>query len=140
MHEIFAGIRTLNDIEKSVGRLVSEGLILPAERADYIEKIRSDIQKSGVEEWFSDKYKVYPEFSIIVKEESEVTTKRPDRVLLSENATLVIDYKFGEPHRSHEKQVKEYVALLQEMGYPNVEGYVWYVEIKSYICIQNSRI
>jgi ATP-dependent exoDNAse (exonuclease V) beta subunit len=128
MHAIFAGIRTLNDIEKSVDNLISEGLILPAERANYINKVRSGIRDSGVEEWFSDKYKVYSEFSIVVKEDSEITTKRPDRVLLSDNATIIIDYKFGEPHFSHEKQVKEYVSLLRKMGYPRVKGYVWYVE------------
>jgi ATP-dependent exoDNAse (exonuclease V) beta subunit len=130
MHALFAGIRTLNDIEKSVEKLISEGLILPAEKSDYILKVQSAIRDSGVEDWFSEKYKVYSEFSIIVKEDGEITTKRPDRVLLSENATLVIDYKFGEPHRSHEKQVNEYVSLLRDMNYPDVEGYIWYIHLQ----------
>jgi ATP-dependent exoDNAse (exonuclease V) beta subunit len=130
MHALFAGIHTLNDIEKAVDNLVSEGLILPLEKVDYINKVQTAIHDSGVEEWFSEKYKVYSEFSIIMKDNGEITTKRPDRILLSEESTLIIDYKFGEPHRSHEKQVKEYVSLLQEMNYPCVKGYVWYVEKK----------
>ena len=128
MHALFAIINTSGDIGKAVERFVSEGLILPEEKDGYKNKILSCIQTSQVEDWFSGKYTVYPELSIIVKENGTITTKRPDRVLLSNDATLVIDYKFGEPHRSHEKQMQEYMTLLRTMNYPNVEGYIWYVE------------
>ncbi|MCL1933253.1 MAG: UvrD-helicase domain-containing protein, partial [Candidatus Azobacteroides sp.] len=128
MHALFAAIRTSDDIDKAVERFVSEGLILPEEKDAYKDKIRSYIQSPQVKDWFSRKYTVYPEFSIIVKEEDTITTKRPDRVLLSDDATIIIDYKFGEPHRSHETQMQEYLTLLQTMNYPNVEGFIWYVE------------
>jgi len=128
MHAIFAGIRTLDDIEKSVDKLILDGMILPDEKENYIVKIKESIQKAGVEEWFSNKYKVYTEFSILVEENGEITTKRPDRVLLSETETVIIDYKFGEPHAAHEKQMQQYVALLQRMGYPQVKSHLWYVE------------
>lgn len=128
MHALFAGVRTVDDIEKAVDKLISEGIIRPCEKADYVDKIESAIRKSGVEDWFSDKYKVYSEFSILVEENGEITTKRPDRVLLSENETLVIDYKFGEPHAAHRKQMRQYVELLENMGYPRVTGRIWYVK------------
>ena len=128
MHALFAGIRTLDDIEKSVDKLISDGMILPDERKNYIVKIKESIKKSGVEDWFSDKYKVYTEFSILVEENGEITTKRPDRILLSETETIIIDYKFGEPHAAHQKQIQQYVELLQEMGYPQIKAHLWYVE------------
>ena len=128
MHALFAGVRTVDDVEKATDKLISEGIIRPCEKADYVDKIESAIRKSGVEDWFSDKYKVYSEFSILVEENGEITTKRPDRVLLSETETLVIDYKFGEPHAAHRKQMRQYVGLLESMGYPRVRGHIWYVE------------
>jgi len=128
MHALFAMINTSDDVEKAVERFVSDGLILPTEKNTYKDKICAYIQNPQVQDWFSGKYKVYPEFSIIVKENGTVATKRPDRVLLSDDKTLVIDYKFGEPHRSHEKQMQEYIKLLNTMNYPNIEGCVWYVE------------
>ncbi|MDR3339404.1 MAG: UvrD-helicase domain-containing protein, partial [Candidatus Symbiothrix sp.] len=118
MHALFAGIHTLNDIEKSIDKLISEGLILPSERLVFIDKVSAFIRKAGVEDWFSDKYRVYSEFSIIIEEAGEVTAKRPDRVLMSESQTLIIDYKFGEPNHAHEKQMQTYISLLQEMQYP----------------------
>jgi len=128
MHALFASIDTENDIDKAVDRLVSAGLILPEEKDAYKDKIHSYLQNPQVKDWFSGRYTIYPEFSIIVKEEGTITTKRPDRVLLSDDATLVIDYKFGEPRRSHETQMQEYLTLLQTMNYPNIKGFIWYVE------------
>jgi len=128
MHALFAAIHTPNDIDKAVERLISDGLILPEEKDAYNNQIRSYIRNPQVKDWFSGKYTVYPEFSIIVKEKGMVTTKRPDRILLSNDESLVIDYKFGDPHPAHEKQMHEYLTLLQSMNYQKVEGYLWYVE------------
>ncbi|NVK66254.1 MAG: PD-(D/E)XK nuclease family protein, partial [Flavobacteriales bacterium] len=53
-------------------------------------------------------------------------TLRPDRVILKDNSTVIIDYKTGIPSAKDEKQVSEYAAVLQEMGYPNVEAHLFY--------------
>jgi ATP-dependent exoDNAse (exonuclease V) beta subunit len=128
MHALFANIQTLDDIENSADKLIFDGLLLPSEKKETVDKMNAYIRNSGVEDWFSGKYTIYPEFSVIVKENGTVTTKRPDRVLLSDNSTIVVDYKFGTPHDSHQKQMREYVSLLKGMDYPNVEGVLWYVE------------
>ena len=128
MHHLFEQIHRMDDIEKAIDNLILQGIILPEERYSYTEKIRLAIVESNVEDWFSEKYKIYREYSILTEENGDVVGKRPDRVLFSENATLVIDYKFGEPHKSHDKQVVQYMNLLKNMNYPQVEGYLWYVD------------
>ncbi|MDR1562606.1 MAG: UvrD-helicase domain-containing protein [Dysgonamonadaceae bacterium] len=130
MHALFEKIRTMNDIENAVENLINEGIISFQDKEMYIKKINSAIVNAGKEDWFSEKYKVYSEFSILVKENEEITTKRPDRALISDNETIIIDYKFGKSHDSHRKQVKQYIDLLQSMNYPNVKGYLWYVELE----------
>ena len=40
---------------------------------------------------------------------------------------VVLDYKFGEEMDSHHKQIAEYMAILRNMGYTSVKGYLWYV-------------
>ncbi|MDR1632421.1 MAG: UvrD-helicase domain-containing protein [Dysgonamonadaceae bacterium] len=133
MHMLFAGIRTMDDIENAVDRLILDGIILPFEKENYVNKINDAIRKSGVEDWFSDKYKSYSEFSILLEENGEITTKRPDRVLLSETETIIIDYKFGKPQADHQKQMQQYVELLNGMGYPCVTGRIWYVEAGGHV-------
>jgi len=47
---------------------------------------------------------------------------------MKKDKTLVIDYKFGDSESpSHEWQVRSYMQHLRQMGYKNVEGFLWYV-------------
>jgi hypothetical protein len=42
---------------------------------------------------------------------------------------LFQDETFGrKSQKAHTRQVGEYVGLIQKMGYPRVEGFIWYVE------------
>jgi ATP-dependent exoDNAse (exonuclease V) beta subunit len=128
MHYLFEQINHLDDIEKAIDNLIIQGLIQPDEKQDYSGKIHSAIRESQVESWFNGQYKSYKEYSIIMEDAGEIVSKRPDRVLFTENSTLVIDYKFGEAHSAHKEQIKQYMTLLENMNYSKVEGYLWYVE------------
>jgi ATP-dependent exoDNAse (exonuclease V) beta subunit len=128
MHKLFEQIHTADDIDKAVENLIAEGLLHPDEASNTCNKIRTGIVESQVEDWFSGQYKTYSEATILMEEEGELKQKRPDRVLISADSTRVIDFKFGEARNTHKKQVKQYMQLLEDMNYPCVEGYLWYVE------------
>ena len=38
-----------------------------------------------------------------------------------------VDFKFGKKRKAYNKQVKEYMDLLSDMGYEHIRGYLWYV-------------
>ncbi len=57
----------------------------------------------------------------------EGTTYRPDRVVLSENVTYVIDFKTGRQSDKHHDQVMCYLKLIEKMGYPEPCGYIFYI-------------
>ena len=82
--------------------------------------------RSGNRHWFDGTFRVMNEASIVT---GEGEIYRPDRVLISSSGdkVIVIDYKFGEQRPAHHRQVRNYVKLMQEMGYPSVEGWLWYV-------------
>jgi ATP-dependent exoDNAse (exonuclease V) beta subunit len=128
MHKLFEQIVHFDDIEKAIDNLFLQGLIQPDEKQSYKEKIEAAIRESQTGDWFNNSYKTYSEYSILTEEEGQVVCKRPDRVLFSEKSAIVVDYKFGKAHREHHEQVKQYMDLLEKMNYPNVEGYLWYVE------------
>ena len=75
-------------------------------------------------EWFDGSWSLYRERNILRKGKMP---QRPDRVMERNGETVVVDYKFGAPHRRHHEQVQQYCALLTQMGRRNVRGYVWYV-------------
>ena len=82
--------------------------------------------RSGHRHWFDGTFRVMNEASIV---DGQGEIRRPDRVLISPdgNRVVVIDYKFGQPRGSHRWQVRDYMNLLRQMGYPSVEGWLWYL-------------
>lgn len=112
----------------------------------YVDEIRAALRKIvGDTHWrpyFADGVRVLNETAILptramIEEASQntlsrpQTTYRPDRVVMLENETLVIDYKTGHPtekaRAAYERQVSQYVDLLTQMGCPNVRGEVLYL-------------
>lgn len=56
----------------------------------------------------------------------EKTRLRPDKIVVSTDTTVVIDFKTGEQKPEHLKQVSDYAFALNEIGYPRIEGYLYY--------------
>ncbi|MDR0507560.1 MAG: UvrD-helicase domain-containing protein [Dysgonamonadaceae bacterium] len=138
MHKLFEQIHKISDIDRAIENHISEGLISLCDKQAYENKIRAAIIESQVEDWFSERYKIYSESTILIEEDGELKQKRPDRVLISDNSTIVIDFKFGEMHKSHTEQVLQYMHLLEKMNYPQIEGFLWYVETRQKIPVSLS--
>ena len=107
-HWIFSHIRTLDDVPP-----------------EYEEAFNNE----QVRQWFDPHWKVFNECSIITASGEY----RPDRVITDGKQTIVIDFKFGSPHDGYKRQVRNYMNLLSRMGYPDVQGYLWYVSQSSII-------
>ena len=75
--------------------------------------------------WFpEDGRGIYNEHTVFDADGSEY---RPDRVVTLPDRTIIIDYKTGEHSDSYKYQVRRYVRLYRQMGYPSVTGHVWYL-------------
>lgn len=54
------------------------------------------------------------------------TRLRPDKLIVSDQQTVVIDFKTGEKSAKHERQVQGYMTVLREIGMPAIKGYLYY--------------
>jgi ATP-dependent exoDNAse (exonuclease V) beta subunit len=54
--------------------------------------------------------------------------RRPDRVILTANEAVVVDFKTGEANERYEKQVLAYMDLVAELSGKSVKGYLCYLE------------
>jgi ATP-dependent exoDNAse (exonuclease V) beta subunit len=126
LHNIFASIRTVNDIDQALSQLEQDGILYDEHitRERVATMIRKRITSPRVSEWFSNRWHVYNECTILLPDGVE---RRPDRVLTDGEHTIVIDFKFGQAHNEYHDQVREYMSLLSQMGYHNVKGYLWFV-------------
>jgi len=140
MHSILSEIQTEEDIDNSLRKLEEEGIVYDNNiTAEKLQKmLRDSFNIKIVKDWFSDKWQVFNECSILKvnPDNNKVEVKRPDRVMTDGKQMIVIDFKFAAPKEEHKSQVKEYMQLLNDMGYSNIHGYLWYVYSKNIIEIK----
>ncbi|MCX6326826.1 MAG: UvrD-helicase domain-containing protein [Bacteroidia bacterium] len=125
MHEVFEGINTPADISFAVRKLVLEGKLPEEESADTEKRVNSLISTPQVAGWFLPGNEVMTEAGILLP---TGITRRPDRVIFKDGKTIIIDFKFGEENPHYAEQVDRYRCLLIDMGYQNIEAYIWYVD------------
>ncbi len=128
LHRMFEGAITEADLHSAIKRMESQSLIGEQEIEQLKRGITTAMQDKRAKEWFSDIWDdVHTETGII----SHQTSRRPDRVMIAGDRAVVIDYKFGNKiDKSYNKQVREYIKLLEEMKrHTRIEGYVWYIHL-----------
>ena len=129
LHEIFSTIQTEKDIPEALQRLQFEGILydeeMTAERITTM--LRKRLSDPRVASWFSPRWTLFNECTILSVEDGNVKEHRPDRVMTDGNEWIVVDFKFGRPNPEYHQQVRGYMELLASMGHKNIRGYLWYV-------------
>jgi ATP-dependent exoDNAse (exonuclease V) beta subunit len=131
LHGLLANIKYKGDVERAISQLDFNGYLYGKQlsREELLKYIHELLDNPQVSNWFDPHWQVINERSILTAGHGSqgVTTYRPDRVITDGKQTIVIDFKTGEPKKSHHDQVRNYVYLLRQMGYAQVEGYLWYI-------------
>ena len=129
MHLWLSHINTWKDAEPTLKRLILQGQVTQQQALELqkqLQQLQTLIQRENHSDWFSDQYTILSEQDIITLSGN---IQRPDRVMISGNHAIVIDYKFGyEQPQSHLEQVRDYMLLLNQMGY-TAEGHIIYVAL-----------
>lgn len=125
MHEIFEGIDSQEDIPDVVRRMVLEGKIEESLSEQLITRIKDLVSMEPVNGWFAPGNKLLKEAAILLPSGA---IKRPDRLVFRDGRTILIDFKFGEENPHYVTQIKQYISLLNEMGYRDIQAFIWYVD------------
>ena len=129
LHEIFSTIRTAADIPDALQRLQFEGVLydenITTERIT--EMLKKRLEHPCVRDWFSNRWTLFNECTILSVEDGQLHERRPDRVMTDGHEWIIVDFKFGAPHPEYHDQVREYMQLLASMGHQHISGYLWYV-------------
>ena len=128
LHHVFATIRTAADVEPTLQAMQLEGLFdaqTDVERARKL--IDRALSRREAKDWFGGGWELFNECAIIYMAHGELETRRPDRVMIRDGRVVVVDFKFGKHSEAYNEQVRGYMSLLRDMGYTDVQGYLWYV-------------
>lgn len=129
LHHILSFIYTEKDVDKTFRMLEAQGIwSSKEEEARHKEMLLRYITLPETRSWFDGTWNVINESELLsIDEKGTIFRDRPDRVMSKDGETIVVDYKFGEPHKKYVRQVKRYCRLLQQSGCRNVKGYLWYM-------------
>ena len=124
VHLVFSEINTLNDIDRAVDFVF---LHMDDSSGELKRRILNSMKNLASEP------EIAPFFNggKVIKEQEILTPEgesyRPDRVVCYDEVTYVVDFKTGMANDKHSKQVLLYMKLMEEMGYPEVTGYILYL-------------
>jgi len=125
IHVIFSKIKIASDLETALDDALKYAYITLDELPEIKNTMQKILDNHVVKDWFSAKWKVRTERKFI---SAGGTVKVPDRVIYSERECKVIDFKTGVHRPENEKQVRDYMKLLRDSGFEQVEGWLLYTD------------
>ncbi len=126
IHNILKQVEVVTDVDNALDSALRKGLINEEELPGIKKEIESVFDIEGVKDLFTDFDELKNERSILLPNGE---TYQPDRVVVKDKVTYLIDYKSGkEDKEAHEKQITEYRNYLTRMGYKNIKPYLLYIK------------
>lgn len=125
VHRLLSEITSETDIERSLNALLDEGAISLDEGKELGLLARNVINHPRLKPLYTEARKLISEKELLLPDGSTI---RPDRVLISENEVIVLDYKTGMPSDKHEDQLKKYMKWLREIESKSCRGLLVYLQ------------
>jgi len=133
-HEIVSEVSTENQIDPLIERYIEDGLLAREDKAALEEQIHHIWHHPEINKWLAGDYKIWNESSILTQHGQ---TLRPDKVFTSPSETIVLDFKFTQgDYIGHKSQVDQYIQALENVGYENVRGYLYYAKSKVLVAVK----
>ncbi|MGG7036080.1 MAG: UvrD-helicase domain-containing protein, partial [Flavobacterium sp.] len=125
IHEILSFVKTKYDVDLAITKAIENGLIVFGQREEVLKTIAEIVNHTDLELFFSEKFKVLNEKTIIQKEGSLV---KPDRMVINnQNEIYLLDYKTGAHQPKYQQQLDNYQIAIEKMGYKVVKKTLVYI-------------
>lgn len=125
LHEIFAKIKTKDDVNFVVSSFHQKGII-DENQLFYIEKsIKNVVSNPQLKEYFSDEVIIFNEREIVTQDNQIII---PDRLVFNKNnEVIIIDYKTGNQSKEHHQQLLKYEIVLKSMNFKVIKKLLIYI-------------
>ena len=125
IHRILEKLKEIGELEGLLQEAYFDGRLDLNEVQEVRRLLTQLLEKPQMRDWFNPKARILTEQAILLP---GGRNKRPDRILLTDNKAVVIDFKTGGEKESHQNQVREYVNLVRSLTQKPTEGYLVYIE------------
>jgi ATP-dependent exoDNAse (exonuclease V) beta subunit len=125
-HLLASRIHTKNEIEEALENALSADEISTQNTSDLRNRLFQLFDLPEYSALLSNAQQILSEQSILMLNGEII---RPDKLVLKQSETIVIDFKTGIPKDRDIKQTQMYGNALREMDYPNVRGFIYYTTL-----------
>lgn len=129
MHRLFEEALDRQGLVEGIDALLRNGVVDQKQAEELSLRVEEALSDPRTKSWYDETWeRVLRERDILLPKSELHQRKRPDRVMIRGDRAVVVDYKFGERDpRTYHRQVADYMGYLSQMGYREVEGWIWYV-------------
>jgi len=111
--------------DSSLDEIIQNTIDNPSLQKKWKERILSCLALEKVKHWFQQENTAHTELSFL---DIDGNLYRPDRVVITDQAIEVVDYKTGEENEKYANQLRTYMKLAAEIYRQPVKGYLLYLD------------
>ena len=124
LHAVLERLINKEDLPVIMNRMQAEGMMKHSDKEEIAKKLEQLFKVPGFTALFDQKGEVFAERALA----SQGKRYQPDRVVVTDDMTMVVDYKREKEADKHKQQVATYASLLSQMGYQNLRKILVYIE------------
>jgi hypothetical protein len=125
-HELLSALPHKDALEAAVTGLVEAGQLSAADVDLLLPAVRELLQRPSIARWFEPGLDVRNEISILSTDGQQY---RPDRLVLQNQKAHVLEFKTGAERPEHVQQLRNYLQLLEKMGF-ETSGELVYIDLE----------
>lgn len=125
-HLMISRISSADMIHSEIVRGIQSGEVSAEFKERLTEKLSELLGLPEYQQLFENASDILSEQTFIVGKDR---TLRPDKIILKDDETIILDFKTGLPADKDLKQVRQYRSVMQEMGYPNIRCFLFYTAL-----------
>ncbi len=125
VHEILEKSVDLEAAKVNLKSFYFEGRLSETELLDVENQLVALFENPVFASWFVGEGILLAEQGILLPGGKQ---KRPDRIILREEESIIVDFKTGEELEKYENQVREYMSLVKALTQKPSKGYLCYLE------------
>ncbi len=125
VHQVLSRIEYKTQAEEVLTQFLLETALPEDEAIKLKEDVAALLAHPQIGGWFTKDWKVKTEALVLLPGFEQ---KRIDRIMFGHHRTVLVDYKTGKKKTADKDQVERYGHVLAQMGYPNVQAYLVYLD------------
>lgn len=125
VHEILEKSIDLEAAKANLQAFYFDGRLSETEKQEVEKQLIGLFENPLFASWFTGEGILLAEQGILLPGGKQ---KRPDRIILRENESIIVDFKTGEEMERYGNQVREYMDLVRKLTQKPSKGYLCYLE------------